>query len=116
MGPPSGFEHVPALLAGGPLNASVSFLNDLTVRDSVEHMVQADMLVTVGSGFTLPAAVVAWKPVVLYAQYKMGRRPLYDTQDWVWLSPDGELIRPQSIASLRSQIHWQHALVHEVCD
>jgi hypothetical protein len=62
--PPPGFEFLDKLFPGATYHTS------MPPRETLEHMMSADMLITSGSSFSFVAASVSYKPVVLFDRPK----------------------------------------------
>jgi hypothetical protein len=98
------FSHIPckiyfigekgAVQAFSFLNTTGALLEDFTPRETLCHMIQADMLITSGSSFAAIAALLAQKPVVLQAQAKEGNYGFYELPEHGYILGSGKIARP----------------------
>ena len=96
--PPIGFEF----LADMPLD--VRFINHLNASETLVHFANADMLVNLGSSFSLLTPLLSSRPVILATSAKEGADiDFYETSETIKLDDDGTLLN-RSLDEVRSII------------
>ena len=91
----------------------VSFMNDVDLKTTVYHQMNADMVVTTGSSFALVAPTLSSKPVVLFARMKEGSHfPVYLRPDYALVENDGRILRP-TLSELQAHVMMRYAEVHD---
>jgi hypothetical protein len=105
---PKGFEYILKTFNG----TQFTFLNNLDVRSSLYHMMNADMLIMTGSGFPYIAAVTSWKPVVLHGPNKVGEYEMFQHRDWIRVDKKGVIYEPRSLSEVYRKITVKKHLFH----
>ncbi len=91
----------------------VSFMNDVDMKTTVYHQMNADMIVTTGSSFALVAPTLSTKPVVLFSRMKEGSHfPVYLRPDYALVETDGRILRPTK-SELQAHMMMRYAEVHD---
>lgn len=89
------------------LNTSCTFPN-ISVADTLYHLIQADILVTSGSSFPIAAALFREKKITLTSVPKEGPNTIYETSDDIKLSPDGIIPSRKILDETISRIRILH--------
>lgn len=85
-GPPTGFQMLSKLLP------NATFVNDCNASDTLFHFGHADMVISLGSSFSLLTPLLSPKPVVFSTPPKEGNHiDFYDTSDTVQLDAAGNV-------------------------
>ena len=91
----------------------VSFMNNVDVKTTLYHQMNADMIVTTGSSFALVAPTMSAKPIVLFSRPKEGQfYPVYLRPDYALVENDGHIFKP-TISELQAHVVTRYAEVHD---
>ena len=75
----------------------VSYINEMDVKSSLFHLMNADMLVTTGSSFPYIAATLSSIPVVVFGKPKEdGFYPGLLREEFALLEDDGTIVTPST--------------------
>ena len=97
---------------GDLLPQRISFMNNVDMKTTVYHQMNADMIVTTGSSFALVAPTLSTKPVVLFSRMKEGSHfPVYLRPDYALVENDGRILKP-TMSELQAQVIMRYAEVH----
>jgi hypothetical protein len=105
--PPSYFTFLDSIFTENE-HTTVSYINDMDIRSTLFHFMNADMLVITGSSFPYVAITLSTKPVVLFGKPKehngWDKGLIASRDDLVMIDDNGQFVAPTTLSEVQALV------------